>query len=159
MAKRPKKKRSPAGRKTSFNDAIAARIMELAKSGQTDEQIADNIGVSVRTIYYWKSKNATFLQALKDSKDVADQLVEASLFQRAIGYSHPAVKHFMYQGDIETVEYVEHYPPSEVAAIFWLKNRQPAKWREKPPEDKPPTDTGSDEVIIEFQDEVPIKDA
>jgi len=26
---------------------------------------------------------------------------------------------------------VKHYPPDTTAAIFWLKNRQPAKWREK----------------------------
>jgi hypothetical protein len=26
--------------------------------------------------------------------------------------------------------YVEHVPPSDVAAIFWLKNRDPANWRD-----------------------------
>lgn len=29
------------------------------------------------------------------------------------------------------MEYIEHYPPDTTAAIFWLKNRQPAKWRDK----------------------------
>lgn len=26
---------------------------------------------------------------------------------------------------------IKHYPPDTVAGIFWLKNRQPDKWREK----------------------------
>jgi hypothetical protein len=26
--------------------------------------------------------------------------------------------------------YVEHVPPSDVACIFWLKNRDPARWRD-----------------------------
>ena len=29
------------------------------------------------------------------------------------------------------VDYVEHYPPDTTACIFWLKNRQPALWRDK----------------------------
>jgi hypothetical protein len=29
------------------------------------------------------------------------------------------------------VNYVEHYPPDTTAAVFWLKNRQPDKWRDK----------------------------
>ena len=29
------------------------------------------------------------------------------------------------------MEYIEHYPPDTTAAIFWLKNRQPGKWRDK----------------------------
>ncbi|MOA55620.1 hypothetical protein D3C78_1794470 [compost metagenome] len=28
-------------------------------------------------------------------------------------------------------EYVEHYPPDTPAASLWLRNRQPAKWRDK----------------------------
>jgi hypothetical protein len=28
------------------------------------------------------------------------------------------------------VPYVEHVPPSDVAGIFWLKNRDPQHWRD-----------------------------
>ena len=31
----------------------------------------------------------------------------------------------------DSKEYTEHYPPDTTAAIFWLKNRQPEKWRDK----------------------------
>ena len=29
------------------------------------------------------------------------------------------------------VDYIERYPPDTTAAIFWLKNRQRATWRDK----------------------------
>ena len=29
------------------------------------------------------------------------------------------------------LQFIEHYPPDTTAAIFWLKNRQPEKWRDK----------------------------
>ncbi len=47
-----------------------------------------------------------------------------------MGYSHPAVHVSNYQGDITLTPITKHYPPDTVAAIFWLKNRQPAKWRD-----------------------------
>lgn len=31
----------------------------------------------------------------------------------------------------DSKEYIEHYPPDTTAAIFWLKNRQPEKWRDR----------------------------
>jgi hypothetical protein len=46
--------------------------------------------------------------------------------------SYEAVKIFLPYGSREPVyaPYIEHVPPSDVAAIFWLKNRKPAQWRD-----------------------------
>ena len=30
-----------------------------------------------------------------------------------------------------TVKYTEHYPPDTTALVFWLKNRQRGRWRDK----------------------------
>lgn len=155
--KRRNKKTKPAatkkkmGRPPVFNEIVQERICELARVGATDVEIAQSIGVSDRTIRYWKKLHENFLPALKESKDIADQLVEATLFQRAIGYQRPAVKHFLdkkkvtdedtgettYQTVVIEHQYIEHHAPSEVAAIFWLKNRQPERWRDKPEPTKP----------------------
>ena len=45
---------------------------------------------------------------------------------------YPAVKIFMPAGAKKPVyaPYVEHVPPNTTAAIFWLKNRDPARWRD-----------------------------
>lgn len=48
-----------------------------------------------------------------------------------MGYTHPATKFFQAGGSILREDYVEHYPPDATSMIFWLKNRQPDKWRDK----------------------------
>jgi hypothetical protein len=59
-------------------------------------------------------------------------LVTGSLYERANGYSYDAVKIFMPAGAKKPVyaPYREHVPPDTTAAIFWLKNRDPARWRD-----------------------------
>jgi hypothetical protein len=65
-------------------------------------------------------------------KKEANNRVERSLYQKANGYSYDAVKIFMPAGAKKPIyaPYVEHVPPSDVAAIFWMKNRDPANWRD-----------------------------
>lgn len=123
------------GAPSKFDSALAERIFELYSRGKTDAEVAESIGVSVRTIYNWKGKHPDFLHALQDGKDIANALVEASLFARAVGYSHQETKVFFDSKSLQTVEHevIQHYPPDVGAATFWLKNRQPERWREKQP--------------------------
>jgi hypothetical protein len=60
------------------------------------------------------------------------ECVERSLYERANGYTYDAVKIFMPAGAKKPVyaPYREHVPPDTTAAIFWLKNRDPAHWRD-----------------------------
>ena len=68
--------------------------------------------------------------AIKAGKEASDARVERSLYQRANGYSHPAVKAFMTRdGKIVEHHYIEHYPPDPTSMIWWLKNRRPDRWR------------------------------
>jgi len=119
------------GRPSKFNEIVREKILELARGGKTDEQIADIIGVERRTLQYWKTNDQSFLLALKENKHIADELVEASLFRKATGYTHKAVKIMQNEGEVIKEEYEEHYPPDSTAAIFWLKNRKPEEWRDK----------------------------
>lgn len=121
----------PLGRPTKFNEKIKEKILELAQKGKTDEDIAEIIGVHVNTLRNWKGAFPDLLWALKESKQVADDLVEASLFSRAVGYSHREEKVFCHEGMIVTHEVTKHYPPDTTAAIFWLKNRKPNEYRDK----------------------------
>jgi hypothetical protein len=81
------------------------KVEVIASMGLIDEQIAVILGISTRTLNYWK-KQPAFLQSLKRGKLKADFQITQSLYQKAKG------------GDT-------------TAMIFWLKNRQPEKWREK----------------------------
>lgn len=120
------------GRKSSFNSKIQETILRLLKEGKTEEQVARVIGVSTRTLSNWKGKHVELLHAIRESKLLADELVEASLFRRAVGYSHKEIKFFAHEGVVTDRRVVEkHHPPDTTAAMFWLRNRQPKKWREK----------------------------
>lgn len=133
--KKTTKSTKKLGRPTVFNDALCEKMIQLYEKGKTDQQVADIIGVSRKTINNWKGKHPDFVYALREMKQVADSFVEASLFSRAVGFSHEEQKVFQYEGQIVTHETVKQYPPDVTAAIFWLKNRQPDRWRDKTEQD------------------------
>ena len=120
------------GRKSSFKQEYIQLAENYALLGATDAEMADFFGVSEQTLNTWKKKYPEFLESLKKGKAVADANVASRLCSRAIGYDAKATKFATNEGKItDKVEYIEHYPPDTTAAIFWLKNRQPGKWRDK----------------------------
>lgn len=109
---------------------IIAEAKELGLSGATDFQAAQTLGVDVVTIHRWKVRDPEFAAALRVGKDIADGLIEATLYHKARGYSFRSEKIFNNDGVITRAETVEHVPPDTTAMIFWLKNRQREKWRD-----------------------------
>lgn len=77
-----------------------------ARDGLTEVQIAENIGISARTLLNWKKRSIPIFLALKKGKEISDYQVENALFKSAI------------EGNV-------------TAQIFWLKNRKPEQWRDK----------------------------
>jgi len=123
----------PGGRPTKFNQKMRDKIMALAGAGKTDKQIAQEIHVSESTIHHWKHLHgAEFSESLKEAKCIADELVEASLLNRALGYQTKEIKFFAHEGTVtDQKEVIKEYPPDPTSMIFWLKNRQPDRWRDK----------------------------
>jgi hypothetical protein len=120
------------GPKSSFNDKIRETILRLIKEGKTEIEISKEIGVCRKTLNNWKGEHADLLKAVHEARLIPDQLVEVSLFQRALGYSHPEEKIIQTRdGGLETVTVTKHHPPDTTAAIFWLRNRQKKRWSEK----------------------------
>ena len=99
-----------------------------ARSGLTDEQIAKNIGINRTTLYDWKKKETNIADALKKGKEVIDFEVENALLKRALGYEY---EEETYENGILTKKVKKHVAPDTTAQIFWLKNRQVKKWRDK----------------------------
>lgn len=121
------------GRPPTYREDFVSQSYKLCLLGATDADLASFFEVDERTINRWKQDHPAFCQSLKDGKAHADAIVAQSLFRRATGYEHEAVK---IVADAKTgaehiVPYVERYPPDTVAAIFWLKNRRPDLWRDK----------------------------
>ena len=104
-----------------------------ARDGLTDEQIAKNAGVSVSTLNNWKNRYVEILESLKRGKEVVDREVENALLRRALGYEYEEVKEKFEDGEItERTVTKKEVVPDTTAQIFWLKNRKPDKWRDKP---------------------------
>lgn len=120
-----------------------------ARDGLVDEQIAKNMKISPSTLYEWKKKYPEISEALKKGKEIVDIEVENALLKKAKGYNAKVKKHFK----LKTVEYdpdtgrkiaereelkeVEdevHVPADTTAQIYWLNNRRPDKWANKPKE-------------------------
>ncbi len=80
-------------------------LREWARSGITDEEIADNIGIVPATLYVWKNKYPEISEALKENKEIADAKITNVVYELALA------------GNLG-------------AAAFWLKNRQ--GWRNNP---------------------------
>ena len=115
------------------------RLEAWARDGLTDEQIAKNIGVNVRTLYAWQNDYPQISQALKRGKDVVDIQVENALLRRALGYSYNETTKELEldpltgEKTLKTTKVVtKQVAPDTTAQIFWLKNRRPDKWRDKP---------------------------
>lgn len=99
------------------------RLLEgWARDGLTDEQIAHNMGINVATLYRYKNKYSGICDALKKGKEIVDIEVENSLLELAKS------------GNV-------------TAIIFWLKNRRPEKWRDKPTADNTDIMNKLDKVI------------
>lgn len=121
------------GRPTAFDPKFVPIAEKMGELGATDQELADAFGVSVRTIYSWKHEYEEFSSALKVAKEAADERVERSLFQKAIGYEQEEVKIFMPSGADKPVyaPFRAKIAPDTTAAIFWLKNRRSGAWKDK----------------------------
>ena len=110
-----------------------------ARDGLTDEQIAFNIGISRSTLSEWKKKYTDISDTLKRGKEVIDRQVENALLKRALGYKYKETtrelitdKETGYSELVVTKVVEKEVVPDTTAQIFWLKNRKPSNWKDKP---------------------------
>lgn len=115
------------------------KIEGWARDGLIDREIANKIGISERTFTEWKSKFPIMSSVLKKGKDVIDRQVENALLKRALGYEYTETTREAVQdpnsGEVKmqvTKKVTKQVAPDTTAQIFWLKNRKPDKWRDKP---------------------------
>lgn len=119
------------GRPTEYKPEYDEQCYKLCLLGATDKEMADFFKVSESTLNLWKDKHEGFSESLTRGKILADANIAKSLYHRAKGYEHVETITATFQGKItDTMDVIKHYPPDTPAATLWLKNRQPAKWRD-----------------------------
>jgi hypothetical protein len=123
-----------AGRKTKYQGLKTnRRAFLLAKSGNTREQIAHNLGISKDTLYEWMSqpKKISFTDAIKKGEELAISHVENQLYKRAVGYSIIETKTIIGGTNPHTEEITKEIQPDVTAQIFLLKNKKPEEYKDR----------------------------
>ena len=126
------------GRPSGYKEEYVQEARELCEAGATQAELAAHWGVSIPTLYVWGKFHRDFLDALRVGRGYADDRVEATLYQKATGYSRTEVTT---EPDGTTKTVTTHYPADTTSGIFWLKNRQPDKWRDRREQDNTGTVT------------------
>ncbi len=117
-----------------------------ARDGLTDEQLAQKMGIATGTLYEWKKSYPEISEALKRGKEVVDIEVENALLKRALGYDYTEERVEISEKDgRKVIQNTKHIAADTTAQIFWLKNRRPDRWRDKPM----PTAEGDGVTIID----------
>ncbi len=97
---------SKRGRPTKYQPHYPKLAFNYSLLGVTDKQLSDFFDINEFTLNRWKKDKPKFSESLKTGKLLADSMVSKSLYKQAL------------LGNV-------------TACIFWLKNRQPALWRDK----------------------------
>jgi hypothetical protein len=118
------------GRPTKFKPEFVNIARKMSELGATDAEMADAFEIDIRTLTRWKYEQDGFAEALIVGKDAADKRMEDSLYRRGVGYNFDSVEIKVIEGEVVEVPIRKHVPADTTAAIFWLKNRQPGKWRD-----------------------------
>lgn len=120
------------GRPTEYKPEYAEQAAKLCALGATDFELANFFEVNTATIYRWRNVHPEFCEAVTCGKEKADERVARALYNRAVGYTFESEKiQVMRDGSIVRAPMLEHVAPDPAAAMNWLKNRQPDKWRDK----------------------------
>ena len=121
-----------AGQPTKYKEVFNEQVLKLCALGAKDTEVADFFKGCEATINNWKHDYPEFLESIKKGKDKIDtEMVEGAQLHRALGYEHKEDKVFNANGHPLVVPTTKHYPPDSTALIFWLKNRNPSRWRDK----------------------------
>ena len=114
----------------TFPDRLRQLAEENPALGFTNQQIADCLGCSIRSVISWYKKYYDFHAAIDDIKGDRNLAVENAMYQCCIGYEFTETKE-VWEGGICTRREVttKRTPPTPVLIMYWLQNRMPDRWK------------------------------
>lgn len=144
------RRRKTGGRQTLYREDFHPRLARwmLARGDATLNEIAKMFGVTTRTLNNWRARYPDFDEACDEPPAMGVERVEASMYQRAIGYDvkvkntktsydtryqrpvDEATGQFIITG-FEQTETIKHVAPDVSAMQFFLTNRAGDRWKTK----------------------------
>lgn len=111
------------------------KIEKWTAAGLSLKQIAENLGISERTLYKYKAKDEQFKQTVKNARQPLVEHLENTMFKSATGFTqklkkYEKVKRIEYENGRKLIEYEDmveyteevYFKPDVTAGIFLLKN-------------------------------------
>lgn len=116
--------------KSKYTKELREQAYTLAEKGCTDAEIIKGLGIGKDTFYRYLKKHKDFSDAIKKAREVPIEAVEASLYQKAVGYDVTEVTEYKDKEDntVKEVTKTKHVPGDVGAMIFYLTNKAPQKW-------------------------------
>jgi hypothetical protein len=129
------------GRPTDYDAELHCQLAKWhARWGKTDTYIAEDFGITEKTLNNWKKKYPEFLQSISTSKNFWDSRVEDALLkvcmeqeleETEITYKPEKSKKEDGASKAEKIRRTKKkLPPQAQACLTWLRIRQPEMWRE-----------------------------
>lgn len=128
------------GRKSVYETHIKPRfsdISEWLKSGATERQIYENLGISKDTFYKYKREKNEFNELIKNGRKSLVLQLRGALVKKAFGFDYVERKTVQSKdANGETVERVETFErvalPDVAALNLCLKNYDAEEWANDP---------------------------
>lgn len=119
-------------------------VEKWARDGLGMKQIAKNLGIAESTFWDYSTRYPEFSSRLAKGREVVDTEVENAFLKRITGYDTDEVRReYAYEPDAygnmvrvlkKEIVQTKHIPGDPRAAEFWLKNRMPDKYKDRPPD-------------------------
>lgn len=124
---------NPVGRPTKFKEEYVEQAYKLCLLGMNNEELAKFFEVSKSTLCKWIAEINEFSDSVKRGRSDADADVAVSFHKRAKGYQYveESEEYDKHGKVVKIKKTTKEVPPDAGAALNWLKNRQPDKWRDK----------------------------
>lgn len=127
--KRTKFPRKKPGPKGAYSPAIAKKAFLLALYGLLEREMAEVLGVRLKTWEDWKSKYPELREQIDRGKFNADCEVVRALYKKAIGFEINSVHVYIDRDGNAREHPVKKYFPPDIKAIqMWLSNRTKGRW-------------------------------
>ena len=103
-------------------------IRGMVRVGLIKDEIAEALGIKTIELRGLIQKDPVLEQIFEVESQLPNLRVEQALYRRALGYQFKEV--LKKEGRPVEIR-IKELPPDVAACIFWLKNRDPDRWRDK----------------------------